>query len=144
MMYRCGWGTKEGQEVVLAVRIRRTAFDDILRQPIHSTFVAEVYTNRAQWMESVERSEVRLQWDPDHDPYGAKLDRRAIQLGLRGAVLRFYARDWFVSIDDISEFVRAQQGVLKKEGLGSLMTLREDVYPVSDPEVGGRLGVGAP
>jgi hypothetical protein len=31
----------------------------------------------------VARSEVRLQWNPDHDPTGNKLERRALQLGLR-------------------------------------------------------------
>src|SRR5690606_8348838 len=30
MMFRSGWGTKEGQEVVLAVWLRRAAFDQIL------------------------------------------------------------------------------------------------------------------
>src|SRR5437762_1976411 len=29
MMYRCGWGTKEGQEIVLGLRIRREFFDAI-------------------------------------------------------------------------------------------------------------------
>src|SRR5215471_18514732 len=38
MMYRCGWGTKEGQEVVLAVWLRRAAFDAILKEAVHSTF----------------------------------------------------------------------------------------------------------
>ena len=30
MMYRCGWATKEGQERVLAMDIKRTAFDEIV------------------------------------------------------------------------------------------------------------------
>jgi hypothetical protein len=30
IMYRSGWGIKEGQEVTLAVRLRRNAFDEIL------------------------------------------------------------------------------------------------------------------
>jgi Domain of unknown function (DUF4291) len=30
MMYRSGWGTKEGQEVTLALRLRRTFFDALL------------------------------------------------------------------------------------------------------------------
>lgn len=31
MMYRCGWGTKEGQETVLAVDISRRGFDWALK-----------------------------------------------------------------------------------------------------------------
>lgn len=43
MMYRSGWGTKPGQEVTLAVRLRRDAFDEILRLAVHSSFTPEVY-----------------------------------------------------------------------------------------------------
>lgn len=80
MMYRSGWGTKEGQEVTLAVRIRRTAFDDILRVAVHSTFVPEVHPSHADWQAAVSQSSVRLQWDPDHHPSGAKLERRPFNL----------------------------------------------------------------
>src|SRR6476659_6077230 len=38
MMYRSGWGTKSGQEVTLAVRLRREAFDEILRLAVPSSF----------------------------------------------------------------------------------------------------------
>lgn len=72
MMYRSDWGTKEGQEVTLAVRIRRSAFDDILREAVHSTFVPEVYPSHAAWQEAVAKSAVRLQWDPDHHPSGGE------------------------------------------------------------------------
>ena len=49
MMYRCGWASKEGQEVVLAVRLKRAAFDEILRLAVHSSFVPEVYENESAW-----------------------------------------------------------------------------------------------
>jgi hypothetical protein len=32
MMHRWGWGTTDGQEVTLAIWLRRVAFDNILRQ----------------------------------------------------------------------------------------------------------------
>lgn len=75
MMYRCGWATKENQEVVLAVRIRREGFDEILRQAVPSTYVAALYENGSAWQENLRTSNVRLQWDPDHDPHGQKLSR---------------------------------------------------------------------
>jgi hypothetical protein len=43
MIYRSGWGTKENQQVTLAVRLRRDAFDETLRQAVHSSFVPELY-----------------------------------------------------------------------------------------------------
>jgi uncharacterized lipoprotein YddW (UPF0748 family) len=49
MMFRCGWGTKPGQEVVLAVRMQRAGFDRILAAAVHSSYVPEVYGERDQW-----------------------------------------------------------------------------------------------
>ncbi len=132
MMYRSGWGTKEGQEIVLAIRLRRAAFDHILTQAVHSTFQPDVYSAREVWEEALQRSSVRLQWDPDHDPFGAPVARRAIQLGLRGDVLERFARDWVLNIQDISGFVREQRQHVLTGDVSRLMTPREDVYPVAD------------
>ncbi|WP_293157538.1 MULTISPECIES: DUF4291 domain-containing protein [unclassified Microcoleus] len=106
MMYRSEWGTKPGQEVILAIWLKRSAFDEILASAVHSNFVSEVYGSEKQWKQAVKNSLVRLQWDPDHHPSGAKLERRAIQLGLRGSCLASYALEWIVNIEDISEFGR--------------------------------------
>ena len=142
MMYRCGWASKEGQEVVLAVRLKRPAFDEILRRAVHSSFVPEVYESESAWKAAVGRSDVRLQWDPDHDPSGPPVERRAIQLGLRGEVLTKYAREWLLGIEDVSEFVREQREHARSP-IDRLITPKEEVYPVTDPEVASRLGVAA-
>jgi hypothetical protein len=141
MMYRCGWASKEHQEGVLAIRIRRDGFDEILRQAVPSTYPATIYENEAAWQESLKKSFVRLQWDPDHDPFGEKLLRRAIQLGLRGEILHSYCGLWIVSIEDITDFVHAQHNALKTQGLDALMTPKEDIYPVNDLLARKQLGI---
>ena len=142
MMYRCGWATKEGQEVVLAVRLKRPAFDEILRRAVHSGFVPEVYENEAVWKAAVGRSEVRLQFDPDHNPSRAPVERRTIQLGLRSEILAKYARESLLGIEDVSDFVR-EQGENARSPFERLITPGEEVYPVNDQEVAARLGVTA-
>lgn len=139
MMYRSGWGTKAGQEVTLAIRIKRSAFDIILASAVHSSFVSEVYTSEGVWKQAVAQSSVRLQWDPDHYPSGDKLERRAIQLGLRGEVLTQYAHDWIVDIQDISDFVQHQYQVVRSHDWTQLLVPSEAVYPVTDPEIARRL-----
>jgi hypothetical protein len=134
MMYRCGWASKENQEVVLAVRLKRSAFDEILRMAIHFSFVSEVYENESTWRLAVASSHVRLQWDPEHDPSWAPVERRAIQLGLRGEALTKYVREWLLGIEDVSEFVREQREYARSP-FDKLITAREDVYPVTDPVV---------
>jgi hypothetical protein len=140
MMYRCGWASKEGQEVVLAVRLKRSAFDEILRLAVHSTFVPEIYENEWAWKSAVANSHVRLQWDPDHGPSGAPIERRAIQLGLRGETLAKYAKEWLLGVEDVSEFVR-EQSKYARSPFDRLILPREEVYPVEDPAVAARLGV---
>lgn len=126
MMYRCGWATKEGQEVVLAVWLAREAFDHILSLAVPSSYWRHRYTNRAEWQTDLARSNVRLQWDPDHGPSGAPLTRRAVQLGLRGEVLARYAKEWVRRIEDITPLVREQHA---RVNTAALETPVENVYP---------------
>ncbi len=141
MMYRSGWGSKEGQEVTLAVRLKRSAFDTLLAQAVHSHYIPETYLDEAFWKEQVSHSEVRLQWDPDHDPQGAKQERRALQLGLRDEVLKLYTREWILEIEDISDIVRQQAEYARTGNYAQLSTPYETVYPVSDQELAKRLGI---
>jgi hypothetical protein len=139
MMYRSGWGTKEGQEVTLAIRLQRSAFDAILVQAVHSKYIPEIYENQKAWNHAVKTSNVRLQWDPDHNPSGGKLERRAIQLGVQGQVALKYSREWIVSIEDISEFVSEQRQHVVSKNYDELLIPSECVYEVSDPEAIKRL-----
>ena len=141
MMYRSGWAQKPGQEVVLAIRLTRAGFDAILAAAVHSSYVAEVYADAETWKRRVRESEVRLQWDPDHHPKGAKLPRRAIQLGLRGQALREFATSSCLGIDDVSAFVREQHAHVRAGRLHHLELPRERVYPVREPELARRLGI---
>lgn len=139
MMYRSGWGSKPDQQVTLAVRLRRTAFDEIVRRAVHSSYVPGLYPSEQEWKDALAPSQVRLQWDPDHHPSGAPLARRAIQLGLRGDVLKQYAAEWIIAIEDISDFVSAQLLHVAERAWDSLTTPREDIYPINDPAVARRL-----
>ncbi len=128
-MYRSGWGEKPDQETVLAVRLKRSAFDEILRNAVPSSWDRK--GTRKDWQAAVGASSVRLQWDPDHHPTGAPEARRAIQLGLRGATLARYAREWIRSIEDISGLVALQRALVREGRIGELVTPAEAPYPVS-------------
>ncbi len=141
MMFRSGWGTKPDQEVTLAITLRREGFDAILAEAVHSGHVPAVYGEKRAWEEAVRHADVRLQWDPDHAPGGTPVERRAVQLGLRGETLRRFAAEWTVSIEDLSPFVSAQRENRLSHRHEALITPREDVYPVRDPAVVARLGV---
>lgn len=128
MMYRSDWGQSQGQEVVLAIRIRRTFFESLLEQAVPSSFVPELFETHEDWKAAVARSNVRLQWDPDHDPNGGKCERRAVQLGLRGSTLEAFGKKEIVEIIDISEFVAQQRESIKDWRSGTLRTPAESIY----------------
>lgn len=126
MMYRSGWGEKAGQEVVLAVRIQREFFERCLAAAVPSSFAPELYGSETEWKTALASSEVRLQWDPDHDPSGAPMTRRAVQLGLRGAMLREYAERAIVQVIDTSELVERERANARSP-FARLITPRERV-----------------
>ncbi|CAM9424303.1 unnamed protein product [Scytosiphon promiscuus] len=117
MMHRCGWASKQNQEVVLALSLRRDFWDSVLSKAVMSNYGAHLSTlgpgeasaigdarrgsaaasggvqesrggRQSRWKAALRASDVVMQWDPDHRPFtGHKTNHRVIQLGLRGDVL---------------------------------------------------------
>jgi hypothetical protein len=139
MMYRSGWGTKPGQEVILAVAVRREFFEAVLARAVSSSYDRDAYPSMEAWKAEAAYASVRVQWDPDHDPLGAPQKRRVTQLGLRGATLREYGREAIVEITDLSELVASQRRYAQSRDHVNLLTPVERVYTPSDQRVVERL-----
>lgn len=106
MMYRCGWGSKQNQEHILAIDIKRQAFDHLVKNAVLSRYERESYNTYEEWKAKIRDSEIRCQWDPERDIYGNPLEYRTIQLGLRGKEVQKYVDEWIINITDISDYVR--------------------------------------
>lgn len=141
MMYRSGWGTKEGQEITLAIHLKREAFENYLRSSVKSSFDASQFQEYALWKQAVDQSDSRLQWDPDHDPYGEKLERRAVQIGLRRQLVTAYVNDDILEIEDISAFVAEQRMHVNDKALDQLITPEESIYKVDDASLVSHLNL---
>lgn len=139
MMYRNGWGTKEGQEVVLAIHLKREAFEKYLQNAVYSSFNTDLKMTYEEWQTEVKASSVRLQWDPDHDPYGGKLERRAIQIGLRDEFTRSYSKEDILLIEDISGFVKEQYEFVQKRELEKLLIPAEKPLVFRDEKLNKKL-----
>lgn len=131
MMYRCGWAAKEGQERVLAVHLPKIFFEEILSKAVPSSYKPWLFPEMDAWQSALKTSDVRLQWDPDHDPNGNKLERRAIQLGLRGSTLKEFGQRQIVAIEDITDFVKEQHLVLQRNP-DALEVPEESLYALED------------
>jgi Domain of unknown function (DUF4291) len=66
MMYRSGWGTKDNQTHILAIRMTRTGFESALSQATLATYEPAVYGDASTWRDRLAvSSSVRVQWDPE-------------------------------------------------------------------------------
>jgi hypothetical protein len=113
--WRSGWASKHNQEHMLAIWLRRSAF--------------EMYLENARRKGSTGLGcSVRLQWDPDHLPNGdPHVYRRAVQLGLKG-VKGFADGADILKIEDITEFVRSQATLTVDGKSEHLIVARERVF----------------
>ena len=139
MMYRCGWCSKENQEMVLALDIRREVFDDLLRQALLSS--APEGEDPASWRKKLDASPVRVQWDPDRKPDGEPVGRRAIQMGVRGTALE-QKLGGIVRIEDMTPLVKRLDAARQAGMLDRSELPQERLYPVTDPEVRRNLVMG--
>ncbi|GAB2731156.1 DUF4291 domain-containing protein [Streptomyces bullii] len=106
MMYRCGWGGKEGQETVLAIEISRAGFVWALRRACLSHHVPALHGDQASWRRQLRRAPTRVQWDPERDLRLDPLPYRSLQLGLAGEAAARYADEWIVGIEDVTPLAR--------------------------------------
>ncbi|MEU1404841.1 DUF4291 domain-containing protein [Streptomyces sp. NPDC005728] len=134
MMYRCGWGTKEGQETVLAVEISREGFEWAVEHACLSHYEHGLHTDLATWKRQLKRAPTRVQWDPERDLNLQPLPHRSLQLGLAGEAAHAYADEWTVSITDITPLAHTIHAHVRDGDLDAAQQLlpREHPYPVND------------
>ena len=133
MMYRSGWAEKEGQQRVLAIDINRDGFDLIVRSAVPSSFLESGYESYGAWQQLLQTSEARCQWDPDRDIYGNPLNRRAIQLGIKGGLVDRYVTEWITKITDITAYIIDLRKAITAGTFADSMLPAEREYPLLIP-----------
>ncbi|PAZ13074.1 hypothetical protein CLM62_26615 [Streptomyces sp. SA15] len=134
MMYRCGWGTKEGQETVLAVEISREGFVRALRNACLSHYVADLHGDRAAWKRQLKQAPARVQWDPERDLHFSPLPYRSLQLGLAGEAAARYADEWIVAIEDVTPLATEIHGLVREGELERAAGLLPEERPLTVEE----------
>lgn len=128
MMYRSGWATKENQNRILAISISKEGWEQLLSKAVISSFQPGYYKTQSEWKDKLVNSNVRLQWDPNHDPYGNKKERKAIQIGIKGESLRDFNETMILNISDITNFVSKQRIYVEHNQLQHLEIPIETIY----------------
>ena len=131
MMYRCGWGQKEGQEHILAIKIKREGFQWALDNSCLSHFDPDIHKSHDEWKEKLQKSPVRIQWDPERDIHLEKLDYRSIQIGLSGIAVEKYLNEWIVSITDITPLCKKIHSLVSEDIQQAINQLpKESLYEI--------------
>ena len=132
MMYRSGWAEKPGQENVLAIDIKREAFDYLLENAVLSTYRSNSGITQEEWKTRIRQSDIRCQWVPERDPRGRPLRWRSVQIGIQGEVVReHYLKDWILHIENITGYVRQLKRQLDgSEDISGLLP-PEKIYPMT-------------
>ncbi|GAA3634982.1 DUF4291 domain-containing protein [Streptomyces chitinivorans] len=132
MMYRSGWGTKDGQRTVLAVEITREGFEWALERACLSHYERGLHPDPAAWRRRLKRAPARVQWDPERDLHLRPLPHRSLQLGLTGEAVRRYADEWTVSITDVTALAHTVHAHVRDGALEAARRLLpvERPYPV--------------
>lgn len=141
MMYRAGWASKDNQQNILAITLPIVHFKTILQQATSSTYDSGLYVTNEKWKAELEQTEVRLQWDPDHDPVGNKIERKAIQIGMKGAVLQKFCTEWITKIEDITDFVKAEYQKMGNKKFDEVIVPFEEIIELNEPEIEKRIGI---
>ncbi|MGN6492964.1 MAG: DUF4291 domain-containing protein [Agriterribacter sp.] len=141
MMHRAGWATKENQEQILAITLPITHFKTILQQATISSFDETLFSSKETWKLELEKTEVRLQWDPDHDPLGAKEVRKAIQVGMKGETLKHFCYEWITKIENITEFVQGEFQKVQAGNIDLLDVPYETILDLKDEAIEKRIGI---
>ncbi|KAN0096675.1 protein of unknown function (DUF4291) domain containing protein [Hyaloscypha variabilis] len=123
MMYRSGYSFKDAkQSHILALKMTHSAFLKLLNEAV---------VCHGQTLTSEDRKkDVRVQWDPERSPALEVLPYRSIQIGISGAMARWWVEEGIVGIEDVTErarglweFVEGEKG----EGKGGKLGIEEGV-----------------
>jgi hypothetical protein len=141
MLHRSGYASKHNQEAIARIHLSHEGFQEILGQAVLTSYnpaFTKPYANEIAWKDALRRSEVRCQWDPDRTLRDGRLERRAIQLGLSGSLVRRYVNEWILGVEDVTPLAHAV--ALAKQQREDMPTVPEErEYPIS-PELQIRLG----
>lgn len=140
LMHRSNWLQKAGQERLLAVRIRRAAWDRALSLGVLTSPERGAFRSPEDWARAFADAKVHVQWDTERTLRGAALPYYSIQVGISRHLIREYAEEWILAIQDYTPLARKMHGHLQTGHADRAAKLlpKERPYPV-EPNTARRL-----
>ena len=142
LMERSQWAQKTHQTRILAVRLKRTGWDEALRTGVLTHPEPSAWPDPDGWRRAFAAATVHVQWDTDRGLRGEALQRNAIQVGIGRAAVERFNTEWVAGLEDLTPRVMKMAKLLKEGRADAAKRLlpEERPYPV-DAAVGRRLGM---
>lgn len=115
LMQRSNWATKPNQEYILAIKIKRDCWEEALAQGVLTHPDAKIYSSGTAWHQLFKNAPVHIQWDPERTLYGTKKEESTIQVGISASLIKQYAEEWIVEINDFTPLAK-KINTLRKQG----------------------------
>ncbi len=131
MMYYSGWANKQNQENVLAIKISIAGFEEILKNAVLNKFYDSLPLLDI-FRKNKTPEQIQWQWESYHDLRGNKTDRKAVKIGLSGDMLQRFNNEWILEIQNITEYVKQQQKLVKEDKIDQVLLPRERAYAPKD------------
>ena len=141
LMERSHWAQKAGQERILAVRMTRAGWEEALAPGVLTEAAPRIYQTYTLWQQQFSQAQAHIQWDPERSLRGSSLAYGSIQVGLSRHIIRRYAEEWIISIEDYTPRAKKIAAMLRtgKEAQARSFLPLERVYPLS-AELKQRIG----
>ena len=139
MMYRSNWGTKKNQEYILALDIRQDSFLKLLSQAV---LTSPETLSGTDWEKQFSETAVYCQWDSDRSIDGNALQRGAVQIGMKGEVMKDILENGIIRIEDLTPNVRKWNQFRKNHKLKAKDLPTEKLFPVEDRKIRKNLNMG--
>ncbi|WP_130734953.1 DUF4291 domain-containing protein [Flavobacterium sp. J27] len=142
LMERSNWGNKSNQEYILAIKIKRNKWEEALSLGVLTYPDSKVYTTGYEWEEKFANAKTHIQWDPERNFKGVKLNYQSIQVGISRFLIQEYNEDWIVDIEDYTPLVKKMRELIKNGKYIEAQRLLpvEKVYPI-DNEIGKKIAL---
>ncbi|OJJ20305.1 hypothetical protein BKI52_17730 [marine bacterium AO1-C] len=133
VLQRTQYATKYRMNAIARIKLSHEGWLHILAQSVPTQFDANRYENEEVWQQALETATVIHQWDPERSLTGKKLDRAAIQVGMRNEELSLkYVNEWILGIEDVTDLAH-QIGAVARDHHPVLPEVPEEkVYPISE------------
>jgi hypothetical protein len=133
VLQRTKYATKHRMNAIARIKLAHEGWLEILKHAVPTQYDAQRYANEEIWQSELDKATVIHQWDPERDLLGKKLDRAAIQVGVRSEELSLsYVNEWILGIEDVTELAH-EIGNLQKQRNPQLPDVPEEkLYPISN------------